>query len=382
MSTKPFNILYIQGVTRMGGSIQSLLGLLKRLDKEKFSPIVLTSKTGKFTEELRELGIEAKVIKMEMWRKGKNLLRAPISIFLIQKLLHDKRIDLIHSNTLWDNPYGVIPAKFRKVPSVCHLRNTFSPDKIKKYFLLWADRIICISDEIKKRFNSLEKKEEKILTIYNGVDLEKFNNNIKGDRIRKEFNIGEKDFLVGMVGRVDRTKGQDMLLKAFSTLNERYENLKLMIVGESSHRDRGYFFELKKLAGSLNLHQKVIFTGYRKDIPEITAALDLAVFPSLPSSNEGFGRSIIEAMAMKKAVVASDTGGIPEVVIDGVTGELVPPNDPQRLAESIEKLIADEEMRFAMGEKGYMAVVEKFTLERNVRETEKVYLSLLESRKK
>ncbi|OGL49586.1 MAG: hypothetical protein A3C43_06605 [Candidatus Schekmanbacteria bacterium RIFCSPHIGHO2_02_FULL_38_11] len=223
-------------------------------------------------------------------------------------------------------------------------------------------------------------KDEKTATIYNGVDTKRFNDKVKGGIIRRNFNIEDREILIGVVGRVDRTKGQDLLIEAFASLNKRHENLRLMIVGESSLRDRQYFYKLKDFSNSLNLRNKVIFTGYRKDIPEITAAFDIAVFPSLPSSNEGFGRSIIEAMAMKKPVVASATGGIPEVVVDSITGEIVPPNDSEKLADAIEKLVIDEKRRVSMGEKGYERVIEKFTMERNVKEIEKLYLSLLEDK--
>ncbi|OGL38239.1 MAG: hypothetical protein A2042_06185 [Candidatus Schekmanbacteria bacterium GWA2_38_11] len=378
MSHKPFNILYIQGVDRLGGSIESLLGLLKGLDKERFNPVVLTSKKSEFTRELKKLNIDTEIIKMGMWRKAKSFLRIPVSIFLIQKLIRKKRIDLVHSNTLWDNPYGVVPANLRKIPSVCHLRNTFTKDKVKKYFLPRADIIICVSDEIKRCIGRQEG--ERAITIYNGVDIKRFNDSVNGGGIRREFNIDEKDFLIGVVGRVDRTKGQKLLINSFASLAGKYENIKLIIVGESSMRERGYYLGLRKYCNTLKLNKKAIFTGHRKDIPEITAALDLAVFSSLPSSNEGFGRSIIEAMAMKKPVIASDTGGVPEVVADGITGELFLSGDQQKLTEAIERLMLDEKRRFTMGEKGYMRVIENFTIEKNVREIEKIYLGLLKTK--
>src|SRR3972149_8626538 len=96
MSNKPHNILYIQGVTRMGGSIESLLGLLKGLDKKKFNPVVITSRIGKFFDELRNLGIETEVIKMGMWRKGKSLLTIPFSLYLIQRVIKRKNISIVH----------------------------------------------------------------------------------------------------------------------------------------------------------------------------------------------------------------------------------------------------------------------------------------------
>ena len=379
MPDRPYNILYIQGVTRPGGSIQSLLALLNGLDKEMFNPVVITAKKSDLTRELDGLDVDTEIIKMGMWRKGKSFLRIPVSIFLIQRLIRKKRIDLVHSNTLWDNPYGVIPARRRKIPSVCHLRNTFTKDKVKKYYLPRADAVICVSDEIKRCIGKQEG--ERAVTIYNGVDIKKFNDSVKGEEIRKKFGIGKNDFLIGVVGRVDRTKGQELLIEAFASLAGKYENIKLIVVGGSSRKERRYYLGLRKYSNTLKLNKKVIFTGHRKDIPEITAAIDLSVFPSLPTSNEGFGRSIIEAMAMKKPVIASDTGGVPEVVADGVTGELFPAGNQQKLTEAIERLMLDEKRRFTMGEKGYMRVIENFTIERNIREIEKVYLGLLKTKK-
>ncbi|RMF97452.1 MAG: glycosyltransferase family 1 protein, partial [Candidatus Schekmanbacteria bacterium] len=292
----------------MGGAIESLLLLMENLNSENFLPLVVTSSEGKFTDELKKRKIGYEIVKMEMWRKAKGFLSRP---FILKKLIDyakKQSVSLIHCNTLWDNPYGSIIAKNLKIPLVCHIRNTFSYDKIKKYNLASADRIICVSQKVAESFNGW-KYRDKVEIIYNGVDMNRFNpSKFVQSEVKEKFSLPPHSPLVGIVGRVSPQKGQLEVIRAAAIIKEKVPSIKVMIVGETSKKESEYLNFLKNEAENLGVSENVVFAGYRSNIAEITSAFDVAVFPSLEGANEGFGRSLIEAMAMKKPVVATLTG--------------------------------------------------------------------------
>ncbi|MFQ5647093.1 MAG: glycosyltransferase family 4 protein [bacterium] len=353
-------ILYIQGVTIMGGAPHSLIQLAAGLDRSRFRPYVVLGAPGILEKKLKEEEIKTYPVKMGMWRKGKSLPSIPLALKKISRIIKEEKIDLVHNNTMWDNPYGLFPA--RKKPVICHLRSPIRPDMTGKYFLSSADRLICISEAIK---GSVQPElYPKLSVIYNGIDTGVFSPELDGTPVRKEFGIKPDEVLIGLVSRLDPLKGQETAIKALATLSSR--SAKLILVG-SLNETAG---SLKRMAGRLDLADRVIFTGYREDIPTITAALDIAILPSL---HEGFGRVIIEAMALRKPVVATDVGGIPEIIKDRETGFLIQPDNHQKLGEALEKLIDNPELRKRMGNSGYKRVCCCFSARRNIEATQQLY---------
>ncbi len=201
-----YNILYIQGVTIMGGSHQSLLGILSKLNREVFSPQVLTSGEGPLTQELRARGIRYHIIPMGMWRKGKTLPRIPFTLYNIYRLMQQDKISLVHGNTIWDNPYGAIPAGWLKIPSVCHLRSEVRPDMIRKYWLELTAKLIAASGVIRRSLG--EWGEERAVTIYNGVSLDTSGLAEAGRLRRSELGFAPEHVVAGMTIRLDPLKAQ------------------------------------------------------------------------------------------------------------------------------------------------------------------------------
>jgi len=371
-----YKILYIQGVTRMGGAIESLLLLANNLSSERFIPKIVTSATGAFTGELEKNGIDYETAKMEMWRKAKGFLSRSSTVKKLVNYARKEKISLVHCNTLWDNPYGAEVAGELGIPLICHVRNTFFHDKIKKYKLSSSQGIICVSRKVSAGFNNWEGKG-KVQVVYNGVDTAKFNiENFDQKALRSEFSINHDIPVIGLVGRVSPEKGQLEILKAVSLLKEKIPSFKVLIVGETSKKETDYMAFLKNKASHLGVAENVIFTGFRRDISRITSIFDIAVFPSLESANEGFGRGIIEAMAMRKPVIGTYTGGIPEVIEDGESGLIVEPGDIDALAKNILRLLEDMRLKDKFSENGYRRVCRKFSVESYVAGVEKVYSEL------
>jgi glycosyltransferase involved in cell wall biosynthesis len=187
--------------------------------------------------------------------------------------------------------------------------------------------------------------------------------------MRRTFGVQAQGLLVGTVGRLHPQKGFASLLAAVARVRERLPAIRLLLVGGGALRR-----DLVARAEALGLAEVVIFAGSRGDVPEILAALDLFVLPSLW---EGLPNAVLEAMAAGLPVVATAAGGTPEVVVDGETGLLVPPGDVTALAEAIERLLRDPGLRRKMGEAGRKRVEGHFTIEQTVAQTVALYETLL-----
>lgn len=365
-------VLYIQGVARYGGAPESLYRLTSRL--KTYKPLVATSREGELTRRLAQVGVDFFTVRMDMWRKARTWPRLPFTLYCLFRKSQEEKVVLIHCNTLWDTPYGVALGRLLKVPVVTHIRNTFEQEKIKKYWLDRVNLIITVSEAVAWPLKGVGLSHR---VIYNGVDLEVFDRKrVSGQQIRRELGL-EEALVILLPGRVDTTKGQREAIQAMERVVKRVPQAVLVIVGETSRQEAGLMEDLKNLARKAGVEERVIFTGAREDMPSLMASSDLVIMPSLESAKEGFGRVLIEGMAMGKATVATRTGGIPEVVEDGVTGLLVPPGDVETLAGAVVELLRDERRRSEMGEAGYGRVRQLFDLNITVREVEKVYGELI-----
>jgi glycosyltransferase involved in cell wall biosynthesis len=213
----------------------------------------------------------------------------------------------------------------------------------------------------------------KLLTIHNGVDVARFA--VRKGVSRAELGLREDLPIVGTVCRlVEPKKGLAVLVKALARLNNRAEArpCQALIVGEGPAER-----PLRALCDALDVTPWVVFAGLRRDVPRILSSLDVFV---LPSRYEGFGIAIVEAMAAGLPVIASKIGGIPEIVIHGETGLLVPPDDPGALADALRELTANPERAKAMGQRGRQRAKALFSVEAMVKQHEDLYEQLLTSR--
>lgn len=372
---KKFNILYLHNESIMGGAEISLLNLVKRLNKELFVPHFACSKEGPFIDELRKIKISPDFVQFPGIRWP-----IPVRIYTTIRNLIDiikrKQIDLIHSNQPRSNLFGAIAAKIKNVPIVWHERclesGRFDSDNI---FSFLPDKIICNSDAVRNRFTKGKGVDTKIKTIINGVDLSEFDPESNGSVIRKEFNIGEDELVIGTIGRIDPEKGYECFLESARIILQNVRNVRFLIVGKAcnnpSLEKSLYDMSVKK-----GVDKKTIFTGFRSDIPRLLASMDVVV---LPSEIDACSRVLFESMAMQKPLVATDAGGTPEVVQDDITGFLVKPKDPSGMARCIMKLLQNKSLSEQYGKAGRKRVEEMFTIERNIKETENVYLELLDT---
>jgi glycosyltransferase involved in cell wall biosynthesis len=226
-------------------------------------------------------------------------------------------------------------------------------------------QLIAVSRSIERKIADEHRTGAPVRLIYNGVDLQRYDHTDPCCTLRDEYGMEAGSQIVGVVARLEPEKGHQTLIEAWPHVLREVPDAYLLIVGEGSRRDA-----LEHSAAVHKVAHRVVFTGRRDDIPAVTAALDVAV---LPSWREAQGLSILEAMALSRPVVASDVGGIPEMIEDGVTGLLVPHDDPVALAAAVVRLLKDHAYADTLARAGHDLVHDRFCIELMVKAVEEIY---------
>ena len=360
--------------------------MIKNLHRNIFEPIVFYSHENEIIKKLRKDGIQ--LINIPMSEKITSVYRDkveknPVSfiiyirhlisgIIAVAKALKKYNINILHPHDNLSKIIGGIAAKMAGVKVVAHCRDLLKESFVEKmlliYQLLFMNKIIAVSESNRNLFKIMGKAPEKVHTIYNGIDLSKFAS-VRG-YARRELEIGDDAVVIGVIAVFDKCKGHIYLFHAIDKLiAEGYKNIICLVVGDGRERE-----ELEGFVADRGLSDHIRFLGYRNDVPELMAIIDMVVMPSI---QESFPRVPLEAMAMKVPVIATTVGGLPESIDNGNTGLLVPPMDVDSLSNAIKYLIEHPEIRKKMGEAGRKRVEEKFGIENNVRKTEELYSDIL-----
>ncbi len=370
MSDDRINILYFSSFgTLKGGGQKSLYHLVARLDKKKFHPVVLLPAEEDLAQKLRELNIDV-VIQTLPSVISFNLLPGFNAFFSLLRLIKKHRIDLIHTDGPRNTFYAGIAAKLKRIPLVWHVRAS-NRDRFDSILTLFPAKIILVANSLRSRFSGIER-DDRFITIYNGVNPAEFVKVSSSDQIKESLGIEESSLLITVFARIEPLKGQKYLIEACGSILSGLQKFHIFFAGEIT--DKEYQRECLDLAESLNIKERIVFEGFRTDISNILNRTDIVVMPSL---FEAFPRAVIEGMAAGKAVIATDVGGTAEAVEEGITGFVVPPEDPAALAEKILLLAGDRETRRKMGESGRLRAEKLFSIEENLRKTEWVYHELL-----
>ena len=243
---------------------------------------------------------------------------------------------------------------------------------IEKIMAAITGKIVTLTELAKKDFVAFNiAHQENIRVINSGLELADYRNvDVDKGRKRDELGVGQDTILIGMIGRLEPVKGPEYFIKAAKLVIERFSKVgvRFLIVGDGSLRDK-----LESGCRELEISNKVIFTGWRDDIPEILSVLDILVLPSL---NEAVGRILIEAGASGVPVVATKVGGVPEIVKDNETGVLVRPKDTESMAGGIIALLEDKDKRIQMGRASKDWVDDKFSAETMVKNFSNLFLTI------
>jgi glycosyltransferase involved in cell wall biosynthesis len=366
---KKHTILHTIETSGPGGAESILLDLASHLDAQRFRSIVLLPGRGWLYEQLQHAGVPTFLAKSKAWY-DLCLLRA------MAALARQEKVDLIHSHLGDQNFYSSIVGRLtgRKIVVTYHgsqgkssgLKDRLKLGTVKRS----ASAAVVCSDYLRRQLQEAGFSSERIYRIHNGIETDRFAAPSRGI-LRAELGCSNGARLVGMVANVRESKGYEYFIRAARLVADSVPHVKFVAVGETN----GFgYSNLLSLVSELDLGDRFCFLGFRGDVPEILADLDVFV---LSSTSEGFSLATVEAMASGKAVVVTRSGGPEELVENGVTGFLVPREDPQSLATRICELLGNPSLAAAFGRSAKAAVQTKFSRAKMVGEYARLYESCL-----
>lgn len=381
-------ILYIHQSAELYGSDKVLLELVGGLDRAKYEAIVLLPTDGPLVAALTAAGVECKIVPITRLSRAtlswRGLLGLPGNLIRsfreINRALNGRHVDVVHSNTLAVLSGGLW-ARWYRVPHVWHVHEIIlHPNFVRKFYalLLWwlADRIICISDATKE--NLLKDKPAlgtKIQVVWNGLERNAETDKNAVRKIRASVAARDDEVIVALVGRINRWKGQLLLVEAAGILwQQGICNIKYLIVGSAPEGQEHFWFALEEAISLSPARESFKQHTFTTDVWSVWDASDIAVIPS--TEPEPFGMVALEAMMASKPVIAANHGGLSEIVLNEKTGLLIPPGDAHALALALLRLVKNENERIAFGEAGRQRVVDMFSLEVQIAKVCKVYESL------
>ena len=380
----------IHVITRFdkGGSSENTFLTVQGLDKEKYEVILIrglaeescmgTEEAAAVERNLTEAGERGvKVITIPELVRSIQPLNDLKALFGLIRIFRNEKPHIVHTHTSKAGILGRWAAFFANITIIVHTPHGhvfwgyFNKWKTACYILLErltasiTDKIITLTEQEKKdhlRFRIAP--DEKFTVIHSGVDLTAFSDaRINAPAMREMLGIPPEAFVVGTAGRLTPIKGQRYLLEAAAVISARKPDLFFVFLGDGELAP-----ELGKMATSLGIKNSM-FVGWRQDVPEVMSTFDIFVLPSL---NEGMGKVLVEAMALGKPIVASDVGGIPDLVIHNHNGLLVPPADVEGLVNSINLLLHDPIKRKEMGDRGKVIAAD-YSAEAMIQKIDRLY---------
>ena len=300
----------------------------------------------------------------------------PFQIKRLSEFIKLKKIQIVHSHYSRDL-WTIVPA-LKNFPSIpLFLTKHIGTQKAKKDIFhkkIYArvDKVLANSRVIYGNIlNTHPVKRSQVDLFHIGVDTDKFKPNPAARvKIRREFAIPENALVIGIAGRLQRAKGYFEFLEMAARLSRNTAAAYFLLIGGTSRGEEGEAERIRKKADELNLGNRLIFTGFRKDLEQVLQALDIFVFPSYA---EAYGLVVLEAMASGLPVVSSDCDGILDIVVAGKTGELVPPKNADELTQRVQKLIEEPDLRKKYGKNGRDRVKETFGFEKMLDKLEGYY---------
>jgi glycosyltransferase involved in cell wall biosynthesis len=370
-----------------GGADENTLFTVRGLDKDRYEVDLIMGE--EFDESIlkrvKDENINIIQIKGLKWKL--NFLYDPIVLIKLTKLMRKNRYDIVHTHTTKAGILGRIAACIAGVPVIVQGLHGSTFEAFDSGLLNWllflferltgrfTDAYISVSGVLSEKY--IERgigKKENYHTIYSGMELDKFygvKEKIDCGKKQRELGIDSEDFVIGNVARLEMRKGHKFLIDAFEKVIEERKGcpLKLLIIGGGEERGN-----LENYVKEANLKKKVIFTGYREDVEELMALMDIFVLTSL---REGLPRVLVQAAAVGVPSVAFNVDGVPEIIKDNYNGFLVRPRDVEQLINRIEKYINNKELVLLHGQKGREFIKGKWSIEDMVGKIDEIYQNLV-----
>jgi glycosyltransferase involved in cell wall biosynthesis len=366
-------VLHLLATMPVGGAEDLVAAAVKGLDPRRFeAAAACIGEPGAIGEELRAAGYPVASLGLDLRRTP-----FPRLIAAVRGLLKEMRPDILHTHLYHPNLYGRLAALGLNLPGVvAAVHNSYHRVKFHRrgwnfLLALVTDRVLVGSTRVwqdVRRFDGVPVRKLTLLPY--GIPLAEPEPALSREEARTR--LGVSGFVLGAVGRLEEQKGHRYLLEAVTELAGRLPDLKVLLVGEGRQRQK-----LESLVRELGVAEVVRFLGTRRDLPLIYRALDLFVLPSLW---EGLPLALLQAMGSGLPVVATRVSGVQEAVQDGLTGCLVAPGDAGALTEAILELYARPKTRLRLGEAARATVRENYSQEAMLRQLERLYLEVLQSK--
>ena len=364
-------VIYIQPNSEIGGSDICLLRMIEALDKDRFAPVVIVPRDGPLVPGFQAEGAKVRFIEMAYLTTKPSpshhfhyLRKYWPTVLALKRAILEEHGDIVHTNSLY-SLYGAWAARLAGRPHVWHIREIPPAVPIAKPAL--AAFVAGMSARVVNMTSACEvslfgsRAPQHSCVLYEGLSLAEFRGDVTGARIRAELGIDTATPLIGFVGRLDPWKGLDVFIRAAAIVHTRLPAAHFLVAGDAPKGYENQARSMRELAERSGLTGQIHFCGFRhgfRDIPELMASLDVLCHTSVRP--EPFGLVLIEAMAMSRPVVATRMGGPLEIIVDGDSGFLIPPNRPELLAESVYGLLANPDSMQRMGRAARVRIESRF----------------------
>ena len=381
-------VLYVNHTSRISGGELSLITLLKALPSNLQATVACPE--GPLAHRLRGQGVDVAPIRgtdgslrLHPTRTPRALLEMGRASLQVRKLAAATRADLIHANSIRAGIIATGAASSRTWPTIVHVRDCLPSGRASALSLRAISRAdVLIANSAYTR-STLNPGLTDARVVHNAVDLTRFEQvQLTPAEARLRLGLSKSRPVLAVIAQITPWKGQDDAIRIAGELIGAHPSLQLLLVGSpkftsdaTRYDNTAYFESLRQEVVKLGLTDSVHFLGERDDVPEILRAVDLLL---VPSWEEPFGRTVIEAMASGVPVAATDVGGPPEILGDDRCGLVLPPRQPQVWAKEIEMLLSDPARLTAMGERGKDAARRRFGMEQHVSEILEVYEGVLD----
>lgn len=393
-SSAPLRVLFFDHTAAQSGAEIAMLNLVRHLDSQKVTPVVVFGASGPVAEQMRQFAnthVLPIPVRVAGAKKDSLSIRSLFDfqavmggigyVWRLAQFIRQNDVDLVHTNSLKADLIGGVAARFSRRPVIWHVRDRIDADylpstvvRVFRMLCRWVPQFV------------IANSQATLQSVYphgaagNG-------NSTPGHSGSKHSSVvhdgtywpfpaqrtlpSHGPLRIGLIGRISPWKGQHIFLRAAAQVHQRFPSAHFFIVGGAMFGEAHYEREVRSLVESLGISSVVTFTGFRNDVQNAIADMDLIVHAS--TTGEPFGQVIIEGMAAGKPVIATNGGGVPEIVEDGKTGILVPMGDVQAMADAIVQMLADPERAAQMGICGQERVRNHFTIEQKARKVEAVY---------
>lgn len=396
MAQSQKKILYFDHTAALGGGEIALFHLVQELDRQRYTPVVLLGAEGPLADRLRDSAVQVYVMPLSA-----SIARAPkdslglrsltrvkdawltaVYVLKLARFIRAQHADLVHTNSLKADILGALAARMARVPVLWHVRDRIDEDylprpvvRLFRWLCRWMPQYV-VANSNATMGTIRPRRSDRCAAIHSGVLADERAHVVYDGVFDHHSGAGEpvdpaRAPLIGLVGRISPWKGQHIFLQAAARVRRHFPNARFQIIGSVLFDEQEYEKEIRAVCTGLGLDDCVEFTGFRNDVPDLIDRLDILVHAS--TTGEPFGQVVAEGMAAGKPVVATAGGGVPEVVVDGVTGLLAPMGNALAMANAIVWFLDHPAEAREMGQRARERILTHFTVELTARKMSLVY---------